>query len=61
MPEENYDFTPHAKLMQADEIDTIAKIFVEHGVTKIRLTGGEPFVRKDASKIIRNLGNFLYN
>lgn len=56
MPEENYDFTPHAKLMQADEIDTIAKIFVEHGVTKIRLTGGEPFVRKDASKIIRNLG-----
>lgn len=56
MPEENYDFTPHAKLMQADEIDTIAKIFIEHGVTKIRLTGGEPFVRKDASKIIRNLG-----
>lgn len=56
MPEENYDFTPHSKLMQADEIDTIAKIFVKHGVTKIRLTGGEPFVRKDASKIIRNLG-----
>lgn len=56
MPEENYDFTAHAKLMQADEIDTIAKIFVEHGVTKIRLTGGEPFVRKDASKIIKNLG-----
>lgn len=56
MPEENYDFTPHSKLMQADEIDTIARLFVQHGVNKIRLTGGEPFVRKDASKIIRNLG-----
>lgn len=52
----NYDFTPHSKLMQADEIDTIARLFVQHGVNKIRLTGGEPFVRKDASKIIRNLG-----
>ncbi len=56
MPEENYDFTPHKKLMQADEIDTIAGLFVKHGVNKIRLTGGEPFVRKDASHIIRNLG-----
>lgn len=56
MPEENYDFTPHSKLMQADEIDTIAKLFVQQGVNKIRLTGGEPFVRKDASKIIQNLG-----
>ncbi|WDF45537.1 GTP 3',8-cyclase MoaA [Chryseobacterium sp. KACC 21268] len=56
MPEENYDFTPNSKLMQVDEIDTIAKLFVRHGVNKIRLTGGEPFVRKDASKIISNLG-----
>lgn len=56
MPEENYDFTPHSKLMQTDEIDTIARLFVKNGVNKIRLTGGEPFVRKDAAKIIRNLG-----
>ncbi|UZT99235.1 GTP 3',8-cyclase MoaA [Chryseobacterium fluminis] len=56
MPEENYDFTPHSKLMQADEIDTLARLFVHKGVDKIRLTGGEPFVRKDASMIIRNLG-----
>lgn len=55
MPEENYDFTPHSKLMQVDEIDTLAKLFVQQGVNKIRLTGGEPFVRKDASQIIRNL------
>jgi cyclic pyranopterin phosphate synthase len=52
MPEEDYDFTPASRLMQTDEIQTLAKIFVNEGVTKIRLTGGEPLVRKDAAKII---------
>lgn len=56
MPEENYNFTPHSKLMQADEIGALAKLFVGQGIDKIRLTGGEPFVRKDAADIIRNLG-----
>ena len=52
MPEESYDFTPASRLMQVDEIVEIAKIFVEGGVNKIRLTGGEPLVRKDAGEII---------
>ena len=52
MPEEDYEFTPASRLMQFDEIETLAKIFVEQGVNKIRLTGGEPLVRKDADKII---------
>jgi GTP 3',8-cyclase len=56
MPEEDYDFTPASRLMQADEIVTISKKFVEHGVNKIRLTGGEPLVRKDAANIISRLG-----
>jgi cyclic pyranopterin phosphate synthase len=55
MPEEEYDFTPASRLMQADEIETLAKVFVDEGVTKIRLTGGEPLVRKDAAKIILSL------
>lgn len=55
MPEEDYDFTPASRLMQANEIETIAKKFVELGVKKIRLTGGEPLVRKDAGKIIQSL------
>lgn len=55
MPEEEYDFTPVSRLMQADEVTTLAKIFVEQGVKKIRLTGGEPLVRKDAGKIIASL------
>ena len=52
MPEEDYEFTPASRLMQFDEIEAIAKIFVAQGVNKIRLTGGEPLVRKDADKII---------
>jgi cyclic pyranopterin phosphate synthase len=55
MPEEDYDFTPASRLMQPDEIETLAKIFVENGVNKIRLTGGEPLVRKDAAEIIKSL------
>jgi cyclic pyranopterin phosphate synthase len=41
--------------MQVDEIEAIAKIFVAQGVKKIRLTGGEPLVRKDAAEIIERL------
>ena len=52
MPEEEYDFAPAGRLMQADEIEALAKIFVKLGVNKIRLTGGEPLVRKDAAYII---------
>ncbi|TCD02521.1 GTP 3',8-cyclase MoaA [Pedobacter psychroterrae] len=56
MPEEDYDFTPASRLMQPGEILTLARIFVENGVKKIRLTGGEPLVRKDAAEIISALG-----
>ncbi len=55
IPEENTKFMPSSKLMQADEIDAIAKVFVDLGVSKIRLTGGEPLIRKDAEIIIRSL------
>jgi GTP 3',8-cyclase len=55
MPEEDYEFTPVSRLMQAEEIESIAKLFVAHGVNKIRLTGGEPLVRKDAADIIMRL------
>jgi cyclic pyranopterin phosphate synthase len=55
MPEEEYDFTPQAKLMQAEEIEELCRIFVKLGVKKIRLTGGEPLIRKDADKIILSL------
>jgi len=55
MPEEDYEFTPHSRLMQPAEIESLAKLFVDNGVSKIRLTGGEPLVRKDAAEIILRL------
>ncbi len=57
MPNEDYHFMPHQQLMQPDEILSIAKTFVALGVKKIRLTGGEPLVRKDAAAIIQSLGS----
>jgi len=56
MPAEGIALTPKSNLMTADEIVTIAQTFVHLGVTKIRLTGGEPLVRKDAATIIQRLG-----
>nr|WP_315250910.1 GTP 3',8-cyclase MoaA [uncultured Flavobacterium sp.] len=56
MPAEGIALTPRAHLMTAEEIVTIAKTFIKLGVTKIRLTGGEPLVRKDAKIIIEQLG-----
>ncbi|MBP9548910.1 MAG: GTP 3',8-cyclase MoaA [Chitinophagales bacterium] len=55
MPDEDMQFHPEDKLMQADEIFSFAKIFTDLGVNKIRLTGGEPLVRKDAEQIITQL------
>lgn len=55
MPEEDYEFTAAHRLMQPQEIESIAKIFVALGVNKIRLTGGEPLVRKDVADIIMRL------
>ena len=52
MPAEGVSLTPHADLLNTEEILRIARLFVESGVTKIRLTGGEPTVRKDLSDII---------
>ena len=61
MPEEDYEFTPASRLMQAGEIEELARIFVELGVNKIRLTGGEPLVRKDAADIIMRLSRLGIN
>ena len=52
MPEEGVLLSPKSHLMTYEEIHTIAKIFVANGVTKIRLTGGEPLIRKDIPIIL---------
>ena len=55
MPQEDMKFMSSDLLMTADEIVGIAKQFVALGVKKIRLTGGEPLVRKDFDEIFKRL------
>ncbi|TBN06346.1 GTP 3',8-cyclase MoaA [Hyunsoonleella flava] len=55
MPADGVPLSPKSHLMTYEEIYDIAKTFVDHGVTKIRLTGGEPLVRKDISVILEKL------
>ena len=57
MPADGIVLSPKASLMTADEIFSIAQTFVENGVDKIRLTGGEPLLRKDFPEIISKLAN----
>lgn len=55
MPEEGVALSPKSHLMTYEEIYKIAKTFSDHGVTKIRLTGGEPLIRKDLPVILEKL------
>ena len=53
--DQNYAYLPHSALLSFEEITRLAKIAVAHGVTKIRLTGGEPLLRKDLEKLVAML------
>jgi len=57
IPEEGYLFSKQDQLMKAEEIFTLSSVFVKLGVSKIRLTGGEPLVRKDFSAIYEKLAS----
>lgn len=48
----------HAKRMSAEEIDFISSAFVKLGIKKIRLTGGEPLIRKDVDNILLSLSKY---
>jgi len=52
MPSEGIELTPNQRLLSKDEIVKIARLFVKQGVTKIRITGGEPLVRRDLPDLI---------
>jgi cyclic pyranopterin phosphate synthase len=51
----DYPFLPHAELLTFEEIARAAKVFVEAGVQKIRLTGGEPLLRKNIERLVEML------
>ena len=53
---EDMTFLPRAQILTLEEIATLAKAFAELGVKKIRITGGEPLVRKGALELLQTLG-----
>ena len=59
MPKEVFDnnhvYLPHSALLSFEEITRVARVFVAHGVQKIRLTGGEPLLRKHIEVLIEQL------
>jgi cyclic pyranopterin phosphate synthase len=52
---ENYEFLPKAELLSFEEIERLARLFVELGVEKIRITGGEPLLRHELPRLIERL------
>jgi cyclic pyranopterin phosphate synthase len=59
MPKEvfdgRYSFLPHSSLLNFEEITRLARVFVAHGVRKLRLTGGEPLLRKHLELLVAQL------
>ncbi|MCK9216093.1 MAG: radical SAM protein, partial [Rhodoferax sp.] len=59
MPKEifgtDYPYLKHADLLSFEEVTRLARVFVAHGVQKIRLTGGEPLLRKNLEQLIEQL------
>jgi cyclic pyranopterin phosphate synthase len=51
----DYRFLPHAELLTFEEIARIAQLFVARGVSKIRLTGGEPLLRRNVERLVEML------
>ncbi|MDN4035715.1 GTP 3',8-cyclase MoaA [Massilia sp. YIM B02443] len=59
MPKEvfdkDYQYLPHGDLLSFEEITRVARLFVAHGVEKLRLTGGEPLLRKNLERLVAML------
>jgi cyclic pyranopterin phosphate synthase len=57
MPEEHYVWLERGQLLSFEEVARLARIFSDLGVTKVRLTGGEPLVRRNLGALIRQLAS----
>jgi len=58
MPE-HMTFLPKADVLSLEELDRLCSAFIRKGVNKLRLTGGEPLVRRDVMKLFRSIGRHL--
>ncbi len=54
--DEEMKFLPRAQLLTLEELTTISRAFVELGVDKIRITGGEPLIRRNVTKLFQDIG-----
>src|ERR1051326_6230094 len=55
MPEDEYQWLPREDLLHFEEISSLVDIFIHEGIDRIRLTGGEPLLRRDLPKLITML------
>src|SRR5258707_15646566 len=60
MPFDEYTWIERNQVLSFEEIVRLAQIFIDFGVEKIRLTGGEPLVRRDLYQLIQKLHNTSY-
>ena len=61
MPEEGVPLSPASHLLTTPEITCLSSLFVSQGVSKIRLTGGEPTIRKDIIPLMQKIGSLRRN
>jgi cyclic pyranopterin phosphate synthase len=57
---EHMTFLPKKDLLTLEELDRLCSVFIQRGVRKLRLTGGEPLVRKNIMMLVRNLGRHVH-
>ncbi len=58
---ETMEFLPRSEILSHEEIGVLARAFVARGVTRIRLTGGEPLARRGAVEVARDIGQLIGN
>lgn len=55
MPEEGIDYVPRQELLSYEEMERLIRLLVSMGIDKVRITGGEPFIRKDIMPFLRSI------
>ncbi|HEY8106598.1 MAG TPA: radical SAM protein, partial [Gemmatimonadales bacterium] len=55
MPEDDYVWLPRRSILSFEETEQLVRVFTGLGVTKVRLTGGEPLLRHDLAELVRQL------
>ncbi|MEA2050298.1 MAG: GTP 3',8-cyclase MoaA [Campylobacterota bacterium] len=58
MPEKPFSWVPHENLLSYEDMFEFIKVAIDEGITKVRLTGGEPLLRKDLASFIKMISNY---